>query len=104
MHKVWWSIEEVPYSFSRSFIKFQGHTGWLIDDFNPIWVRLLSQSQLSNPSDLPSDGIAWKKWQIAIKCDGKSMMTDRYLNMEEILKFLITSSQIIYDHMKIIQH
>ena len=25
----------------------------IIDDFNPIWVRLLRRSQLSNPSDLP---------------------------------------------------
>ena len=47
------SIEEVPYCFSRSSIKFQGHTGWKIEDLNPISVRLLGQSQLSNPSDLP---------------------------------------------------
>ena len=53
MHKSWCSIEEMPYCFPRSFIKFQGHTGWLIDDLNPIWVRLLDRSQLSNPSDLP---------------------------------------------------
>ena len=39
--------------FSGSSIKFQGHTGWKIDDLNLIWVRLLGQSQLSNPSDLP---------------------------------------------------
>ena len=35
------------------------------------------------------------------------MMTDNYLNMEEILKLLIfylISSQGIYDHMKIIQY
>ena len=38
---------------SGSSIKFQGHTGWKINDFNPIWVRLLGRSQLSNPSDLP---------------------------------------------------
>ena len=30
-----------------------------------------------------------KKWQIAIKCDGKSLMTDNHLNMKEILKLLI---------------
>ena len=47
------SIEEVPYYFLGSSIKFQGHTGWKIDDLNPIWVRLLGRSQLSNPSDLP---------------------------------------------------
>ena len=55
MHKAWHSIEEVPYCFCflRSFIKFQGHRGWLFEDLNPIWVRLLGRSQLSNPSDLP---------------------------------------------------
>ena len=37
----------------RPSIKFQGHTGWKIDDLNPIWLRLLGPSQLSNPSDLP---------------------------------------------------
>ena len=29
--KAWHSIEEVPYCFSRSSIKFQGHRGWKID-------------------------------------------------------------------------
>ena len=32
------------------------------------------------------------------------MMSDNYLNMKEILKFLIISFQIIYDHMEIIQY
>ena len=53
MHKAWCSIKEVHYYFSGTSIKFQGHTGWKIDDLNPIGVRLLGQSQLSNPSDLP---------------------------------------------------
>ena len=53
MHNAESSIEEVPYCFSGSSIKFQGHTGWKIYDLNPIWVRLLGRSQLSNPSDLP---------------------------------------------------
>ena len=35
MHKAWCNLEEVPYNFSRSSIKFQGHTGCKIDDFNP---------------------------------------------------------------------
>ena len=37
----------------RGAAKLQGHTGWKIEDLNPIWVRLLGRSQLSNPSDLP---------------------------------------------------
>ena len=48
MYKVWCSIEEVPYCFLRSFIKFQGHTGWLIDDFNTISVRLLGNIKTFN--------------------------------------------------------
>ena len=47
MHKAWCGIEEVPYCFSKSSIKFQGHTGWKIDNLNPVWVRLLGRSQLS---------------------------------------------------------
>ena len=35
MHKAWNSIEEVPYCFSRSSVKFQGHTGQKIADFDP---------------------------------------------------------------------
>ena len=53
MHKAWSGKEEVRYRVSRSSIKFQGHTGWEIDDLNPFWVGLLGRSQLSNPSDLP---------------------------------------------------
>ena len=43
----------MPYCFLGSSIKFQGHKGWKIDDLNPIWVRLIGRSQLSNHSDLP---------------------------------------------------
>ena len=53
MHKAWCNVEEVPCCFPRSSIKFQGHTGWKIDDLDQIWARLLGRSQLSNPSDLP---------------------------------------------------
>ena len=36
MHKAWSSIEEVPYCFSRSSVKFQGHTG----QKSPIFTRI----------------------------------------------------------------
>ena len=35
MHKAWSSIEEVPYCFSRSYVKLQGHTAQKIIDFDP---------------------------------------------------------------------
>ena len=53
MQKAWCSMKEVSYYFSRPSIKFQCPTGWKMDDLNPIWVRLLGWTQLSNPSDLP---------------------------------------------------
>ena len=37
MHKDWSSIEEVPYCFSRSSVKFQGHTALKIVEFDPNW-------------------------------------------------------------------
>ena len=38
MHKAWSNIEEVPYYFSRSYVKFQGHTAKKIVDFDPNWA------------------------------------------------------------------
>ena len=38
MHKAWSSIEEVPYCFSRSSVKFQGYTALKIVDFDPNWA------------------------------------------------------------------
>ena len=35
MHKAWSRIEEVPYCFSRSSVKFQGHTALIIVEFDP---------------------------------------------------------------------
>ena len=67
-HKAWRSIEEVPYCFSRSSIKFEGHAGWRMDDFNPIWVRLLGRSQLSNPSDLHCFSLSHLVNKIDILC------------------------------------
>ena len=53
MHKDGYSLDEVTYCISGSSIKFLGHMGWKISDLNQVWIRLLSWSQLSNPSDLP---------------------------------------------------
>ena len=37
MHKAWRSIEKVPYCFPRSSMKFQGHMGLKIANFDPNW-------------------------------------------------------------------
>ena len=38
LHKAWNSKGEMPYYFPRSSIKFQGHMGQNITDFDPNWA------------------------------------------------------------------
>ena len=49
MHKAWSSIEEVPYCFWRSSVKFQGHTALQIVEFDPNWPFPDSNSSLNTP-------------------------------------------------------
>ena len=49
MHKAWSSIEEVPYCFSRSYVKLQGHTAQKIIDFDPNWAFPDSNSSFNSP-------------------------------------------------------
>ena len=49
IHKAWSSIEEVPYCFSRSSVKLQGHTALKIVEFDPNWAFLDCNSNLNSP-------------------------------------------------------
>ena len=49
MHTAGSSIEEVPYSFSMSSIKFQGHTALKIAEFDPDWAFPDCNSNLNSP-------------------------------------------------------
>ena len=49
MHRAWSSIVEVPYCFSRSYIKFQGHTALKIIEFDPNWAFPDCNSSLNSP-------------------------------------------------------
>ena len=49
MHRAWSSIVEVPYCFSRSHVKFQGHTALKIVEFDPNWAFPDSNSSLNSP-------------------------------------------------------
>ena len=49
MHRAWSSIVEVPYCFSRSFVKFQGHTALKIVEFYPNWAFPGCNSSLNSP-------------------------------------------------------
>ena len=49
MHEAWSSIVEVPYCFSRSYVKFQGHTALKIVEFDPNWAFPDCNSSLNSP-------------------------------------------------------
>ena len=49
MHKAWSSVEEVSYCFSRSSVKFQGHTALKIVEFDPNWAFPDCNSSLNSP-------------------------------------------------------
>ena len=49
MHRAWSSIVEVPYCFSRSYVKFQGHTALKIVKFDPNWAFPDCNSSLNSP-------------------------------------------------------
>ena len=64
LHKAWNSKGEVPYCFTRSSIKFQGHTGQISPILTQIGCFLtIGRSQLSNPSDLPCFSRSYVKLQ-----------------------------------------
>ena len=49
MHRAWSSIVEVPYCFSRSYVKFQGHRALKIVQFYPNWAFPDCNSSLNSP-------------------------------------------------------
>ena len=49
MHKAWSSIEEVPYCFSRSSVKFQGHIALKFVEFDSNWAFPDCNSSLNSP-------------------------------------------------------
>ena len=49
MHRAWSSIVEVPYCFSRSYVKFQDHTALKIVQFDPNWAFPDCNSSLNSP-------------------------------------------------------
>ena len=61
MHRAWSSIEEVPYCFSRSYVKFQGHTALKIIEFDPNWPFPDCNSSLNSPMAMK----CWTKLETA---------------------------------------
>ena len=70
IHKAWWGIGEVPYCFSRSFVKFWGHMGQKIADFHPNLVFPDCNSSLNWPMAMiwcTKLGVALKRCLIVLQ-------------------------------------
>ena len=59
MHRAWSSIVEVPYCFSRSSVKFQGHTALKIVEFDPNWAFPDCNSSFNSPLAMKCCTKAW---------------------------------------------
>ena len=72
IHKAWNGIEEVPYCFSRSSVKFQGHMALKIVEFDPYWAFPDCNSSLNSPMAkkwYTKIEIALKRSPIVFSCD-----------------------------------
>ena len=72
MHKAWSSIEEVPYCFSRSSVKFQGQTALKIAKFDTDWAFPDCNSSLNSPMATKwctKFEVALKRCPIVFSCD-----------------------------------
>ena len=63
MHKAWSSIEEVPYCFWRSSVKFQGHLALKIVEFDSNWAFPDCNSSLNSQMAMK----CWTKLETAKK-------------------------------------
>ena len=72
MHKAWNSVEEVPYCFWRSSVKFQGHTALKIAKFDPDWAFPDCNSSLNSTMATKwctKLEVALKRCPIVFSCD-----------------------------------
>ena len=72
MHIAWCCLEEVPYCFSRSSVKFQGHTALKIVEFDPDWAFPDCNSSLNSPMAkkwCTKLEVALKRCPIVFSCD-----------------------------------
>ena len=72
MQKAWCWIGEVPYCFSRSSIKFQGHTAKKNCRFDPNWAFPDCNSSLNSPMATKwctKLEVAYKRCPIVFSCD-----------------------------------
>ena len=85
LHKAWNSKGEVPYCFPRSSIKFQGHTGQNITDFDPNWAFPDNRPVAAFKSfKLPC---SFKKWESALSSSRKNISEQFYQSTAWHLSF-----------------
>ena len=72
LHKAWGSIEDVPYCFPRSSVRFQGRMALKIVEFDPDWAFPDCNSNLNSPMATKCCTkleVAYKRCPIVFSCD-----------------------------------
>ena len=72
MHKAWSRLGKVPYCFSRSSVKFQGHTALKIVEFDPDWAFPDCNSSLNSPNGYDMMHKAWSSVEEVPYCFTRS--------------------------------
>ena len=81
MHRAWSSIVEVPYCFSRSYVKFQGHMALKIVEFDPNWAFPDYNSSLNSPMAMKcctKFETAKERWPIVFQGHPSNFKVTRY--------------------------
>ena len=80
MHKPWSSMEDVPYCFSRSSVKFQDHAGPKMPHFDPKWAFPDCNSSLNSPMALKRCSKLYFLLRSSIKFEGHTGWENDDLN------------------------
>ena len=90
MHKAWSSIEEVPYCFSRSYVKLQSHTALKMVDFDPNWAFPDWISSFNSPMAMKWHtklGVALKRCPIVFQGHTSNCKLKKSSNLTQIGRF-----------------
>ena len=87
MHKAWSSIEEVPYCFWRSSVKFQGHTAKKIVDFDLDWAFPDCNLQFEFTNGYEMLHKAWSSIEEVLYCYWRSSIKFQGHSAKKIVDF-----------------
>ena len=87
MHRAWSSTVEVPFGFSMSYVKFQGHPALKIVEFDPNWAFPDCNSSLNLPMAMKCCIKAWNSKGEMLYCFPRSSIKFQGHTVQNISDF-----------------